>query len=102
MIICGCAAREVIILILCLIGVSAKKTSAISSLIRGQSSHSSNWVPTIEPEPQIGLGESAFGIPKEAKRQNSLRLFGRIPVEVELDPPLIRLHLVERDRRARF
>jgi hypothetical protein len=32
MIICGCAAREVIILILCLIGVSAKKTSAISSL----------------------------------------------------------------------
>jgi hypothetical protein len=29
----------------------------------------------IGSEPQICRGESAFGIPKEAKRQNSLRLF---------------------------
>jgi hypothetical protein len=29
----------------------------------------------IGPEPQICRGESAFGIPTEAKRQNSLLLF---------------------------
>ncbi|MEI7851514.1 MAG: hypothetical protein WCH86_06735 [Kiritimatiellales bacterium] len=41
-------------------------------------SHSSIRVPMIGPEPQICRGESAFGITKEAKRQNSLRLFGRV------------------------
>ncbi len=29
----------------------------------------------VGPEPQICRGESTFGIPKEAKRQNSLLLF---------------------------